>query len=564
MSGAVVFEGWQLSGARVITPHVNQSTGIEGNALVLELSVSPEHQVPNQVTVDVFWRHTTVPVRLVVPFPSKGTRAFDGDGREISPNSQIVLKQLLGARLSVVAGAVSKKVRLKLQTNSGGASRKHFLQTLPTAICLNVRLSDFFTDIEHLLSLSDSPDSTVKLTLKVGDEDSFTLNVARYATTIERDGANVLIETAGLLVNTANGLPEDLPVLALRLEDTSAEPIILKNCDEIRAEKSSWTFSPEIREPGTWLVYPGADAKIPFRPTLWAIPGELNIDSELARAINLPDQDERSAALDNLVGKMAEDFAHPGWEEAIRLADWVGHLPLTTLDIWRRFSHSAEAMTALALRYCKLPGGFVSRFDQEVPFAWEVIPFAAWKKAIGLSKEYCRQIFGEDLGKTIFENHIRTRISDLTARHGALSFLLGIAMTEFFPETRQEVQMLRFIGSTARQNLFAGENSHLMNLRRIHADDIWEEGLEEILKQARINPAISRFLHSDRLGYPDAVINAPLLLAAEVITGDSAAWLQEPEKIHLLRTFRAFDSDWFDEAFNLTVARCLAEGLLDN
>ena len=31
----------------------------------------------------------------------------------------------------------------------------------------------------------------------------------------------------------------------------------------------------------------------------------------------------------------------------------------------------------------------------------------------------------------------------------------------------------------------------------------------------------------------------------------------------MLRACRSFDPDWFAEAFNLTIARCLADGLLD-
>jgi hypothetical protein len=32
--------------------------------------------------------------------------------------------------------------------------------------------------------------------------------------------------------------------------------------------------------------------------------------------------------------------------------------------------------------------------------------------------------------------------------------------------------------------------------------------------------------------------------------------------IHDLRTHIAFDQDWFTEAYNLTIARCLSTGLL--
>ncbi|HEX9963054.1 MAG TPA: STY4851/ECs_5259 family protein, partial [Pyrinomonadaceae bacterium] len=309
----------------------------------------------------------------------------------------------------------------------------------------------------------------------------------------------------------------------------------------------------------------GADSKVAFRPTLWTVPGEVSCNSELASAINCADRHKRNDALKQLIKNLAEDYAHPCWEEITRLAELIGHLPLTTLDLWRRFTRSASGMAALAFRYGKLPNGFVSRFENELPFAWEAIPFAVWKKAVRQSFEYCCALFGEELGKTIFEAHAQRRINILTARHGGLSFLLGIASMEFFPETQQQALPLRSFGEDlACSQLFVGENSHLMNLRRIHADDEWAADLDNLLEKKWANPKLSRFFYSENLGFQNAVINAPLLLAAEAATGGSTSWLKDPAKIHLLRTFRSFDPEWFDEAYNWTVVRCLANGLLED
>ena len=151
----------------------------------------------------------------------------------------------------------------------------------------------------------------------------------------------------------------------------------------------------------------------------------------------------------------------------------------------------------------------------------------------------------------------------MSANHGGLSFLLGIASMEFFPNKKAEAQPLRFFGEGARQLLFVGGNSYLMNLRRIHAEEEWIEDTENILGERWTNPRISAFLHDENFRHQNYVINAPLLLAAEAAIGSSSVWLKDPLKIHLLRSFRAFDPDWFDEAYNWTIVRCLADGLLD-
>lgn len=300
LSGAVIFDGWQASNAVVITPNVNFSQNLEGNLLILKLSVSPEHRAPDRVTVELYWRHTSTPVRLTVPFPSMGTRAFDGFGDEIADDAMLALNQLLGVRLSVLGGERTKKITLKLQTENGDLNRKYVLQTLPGAVSLEVRLTDYLTDLEHLLSLNDSPDAKIKITLKIGGEKSFTLNIARYSTIIERDGAYVLIkarvETTGEQAQT-----DELKVLGVRLEDSQEEPSVLQLDGEALEGECKWWFAPESREPGAWLIYPHEAAKINFRPTLWAISGEFIPNSELARAFNFADQEERNNALDQLI-----------------------------------------------------------------------------------------------------------------------------------------------------------------------------------------------------------------------------------------------------------------------
>lgn len=564
LSGAVIFDGWQAANAVVVTPNVNFSRQLEGNSLILKLSVSPEHRAPDRVTVELYWRHTSTAVRLVVPFPSIGTRAFDGRGNEIMNDAMLALNQLLGVRLSVLGGDRTKKITLKLQSQAGALSRKYNLQALPGAISLEVRLTDYLTDFDHLLSLDDSPDARVKASLIIGGEESFTLNIARYAAVIERDENFVLIKKED---DVESGFlhADELKVLALRLEYTSDEPEPLQPDSEISEGMSKWHFSPEARAPGAWLIYPASTAKLNFRPTLWFVPGEFEPGSELARAVNIADQLERKQALKRLVAKMAEDFAHPSWQEVSRLAELIGHLPLATLDLWRRFARSAQGMAALAFRCGKLPAGFVSRFEKELPFAWEAIPFTVWKKAIKQSYEYCQQILPPEMAKNIFIDTTQTRINILAANHGGLSYLLGIAAMEFFPETRREAQALRLCGEDlARNQLFLGENSRLMNLRRIHGEEEWAADSDGLLEKRWSDSKISRYRHVENYGFQNAVIGAPLLLAAEAAAGKSSPWLKDPAKIHLLRTFRAFDPEWFDEAYNWTIVRCLADGLLDD
>lgn len=561
LSGTIIFDGWHLSRVIVTSAEVNSKQTIEGDKLVLDVSVLPECRTPDQLRVELFWEHNSTSVKLTLPFPSSGTRGFDKNGNELEDGSLLALNQILGVRLSVLDGGNARNIKLKIQTNKGGLSRRHFLKPLPGAISLEVRLSDYLTDFEHLLTLNDSPDSKVKVSLLINYNESFTLNIARYSTVIERADDSILIPTEKL--RESNTHTEELSVLAVRLEDPDEEPIALEYKGDSAEGNSKWFFSPETRLPGAWLIYPSAESEFVFRPTLWTVQGEISEDSELAKATNIVNEFDRQKAFDNLILELAEDFSHPDWEGVTRLAELVGHLPLTTLYLWRRFAHSAAGMAALAFRYGKLPKGFVTRFEQELPFSWEIVPFNIWRTTFNKSFKYCKKILGNDSGKTIFDAHCQRRIENLTARHGGLSFMLGIASVELFPEKQRDTDALRRSGEDAVNRLFVDEHSHLMNLRIIHADDVWVTDSEKLLEHKWGDPNRSRYFHTEDLWIQNQVINMPPLLATEAALGCSASWLKNPAKIHLLRTFRAFDPEWFDEAFNWTIVRCLADGLLD-
>ena len=51
----------------------------------------------------------------------------------------------------------------------------------------------------------------------------------------------------------------------------------------------------------------------------------------------------------------------------------------------------------------------------------------------------------------------------------------------------------------------------------------------------------------------------PVVAAIAAVLDQSNKFFPTPESIHQLRTAKAFDPQWFDEAYNLTIARYLVE-----
>ena len=560
-SGNIQLDKWAVTAVRVITDGVRHESRRASDAWILSLSVAPGARTPERIEIEVFWRQTMTPVRVTLPFPGRGARAFDASGTELRSGSLLAADQLAGVRMLILDGGSNAHMTLEIKSSHCDHLRKHKLCALPGAVSVEVRLQDYATDVQHLLSTDDSPDARVRIELRIGGSDPYRLDVARYAAKLVKNNSEIGLDDGGSAMLTPEEI-SSLPVMALRLERPGDEAIRLTPCTSEGVPTGSWAFAPETREPGCWLIYPGPDAQLRFRPTLWTIAGEVLSDSPLAHAIGIADQSERESALDAVIDMIAADFLKPCWIEVERLAGQIGHLPLATLDIWRRFARSAKGMAALAIRFGTLPSGFLDRFDQELPFAWEAVPFEAWTQAMECLQSQCIGSFGEDAGAYIFQTHLDSRIKDTAAVHGALDYLLGIASADHIAEARQQLPALNYVGGRAGQVLFEGENSRIMRLRQMHAEDEWPTGFNTILVQARKQAEVARFLCPEDLGYPDGVINVPLLLAAQVGTNQTDRWFADPGVIHVLRAHRAFDPEWFDEAYNLTIARCLAAGLL--
>ena len=553
-SGTIRLEGWQASKAEVLTPDLQQTLSRNERGLNLDLVLRSGARTPEKVELEVAWPQAAA--RLTVPFPARGVRAFDGDGRELAPNDLLAAHRLTGVRLHVLAGEHDVDLAFSL----GKYKRVHKLRPTPGALSLEIRLQDYAADIQQLLSSDDTPDAQVGVTVRTGGADGFQLRLARYAAKLDKNSAEISLDQVAMLTTEAIAA---LPVLALRLERPGDEAICLKPKASQGVATGVWAFSPFInREPGSWLIFPGKEAVLPFRPTLWTVAGAVDTSSPLARAIGLADQAAREEALDRVIQEMAGDFLEPCWLELDRLAAQIGHLPLTTLDVWRRLARSPQGMAAMALRLATLPVGFLDRFDQELPFAWEAVPTSAWRRAMGCLDRQCRDSFGEKDGAAVFASHLDARIKDLSASHAALDYLLGVVSAPFLPASGPQAAALAVIGKeSAQQQLFAGADSLSMKLRQRHANEQWPVDFNPILSRARRQANVAGMLHPEALDYRDGALNMPLLLAGQAATNQTSGWFAHPENIHVLRTHRSFDPEWFDEAYNLTIARCLADGL---
>lgn len=563
--GSVRFSSWGISTVRVVEPlSLQQKCATEGEITSLSVAVGGGHRTPEWMTVELLWPHTTSTARIRLPVPASGVRVFDGDGKELQSGHKIAVDDFAGVRIVLNRSSTpSEKRMLTIEAVSSHLCRQFPLRTLPGVLSADIALIDYETDIQHLLSLNDSPDAAVTLSVSSSREaNMFTLKITRYAAMIDKEqGTDQLaIDAHRFDLDQLNGLQ----VLAARLEHPADEPIELKPVLSEGVHTGRWEFAPEKREPGTWLIYPSTDTRISLRPVVWPI---LNLneglkhyssDDDLIEAIAIPRQHERENHIVTVIEAMADNFQHNAWQTVEQLANQFGHLPLATLDLWRMFTRSSCGMAALVFRLGTLPNNFYRRFERELPFAWETVSLRARKQAMDRLQKQCGNY--PDASNIIFKDRLEKRLSALRSDSGALSYLPGIAAGDFDEKEKRELGLLKeHVASHAKKELCDGENSKLMILRRNHADEEWPSGFEEILHQARNNPEVEKFLVADQNEYRNGVINMPVVAAIAAVRDQSNEFFPTPKSIHQLRTAKAFDRQWFDDAYNLTIARYLVE-----
>jgi hypothetical protein len=409
-----------------------------------------------------------------------------------------------------------------------------------------------------MLATADALDAFVSVELDNGNSQPACLRVARYSSelTKSKDTCTVSIPHETLI----DLAPDDISKLAaeaMRLDASSEEPLRLSP-DENDPTLGAWRFPDERMDAGPWLIYPAKGSPVLFRPMLWTIESQdrtacERVDIGLSSIANIADPHTRFESLQAAIAELAADFDHPDWGTVEQLADQLYHLPLCTLDLWRAFSRSPEGLAALALRTGGLPTSFLERFSTEMPCVWETIPLRTWVAEMKAFVVYCKM-------NPLLSSTIGSRIEAIASLHPSLRALLEVTQTLCTGCPTDSVRFAQLGQMDFSKLLFAGDNSPLQNLLRDRAEAAWPVDLKDEILRARATP-LGRFLQPVDLWFREVVVNLPILLAAGIVTDQASDWL-EADKLRALRKYQDFCPEWFADAFDLTVARCISERVI--
>lgn len=565
--GQLRFVNWGLLSAQMRTADVALRAVHDGNELVVHVEYSGERP-PEWCELELLWRGNPNTALVRLPFPARGVRAFDANGSQVSDEAAIAVGQMVGVRL---VGFLGREYRAELTLRLHGGAGAAPATLITRQITPNqgesrveVRLIDYAHDIQRMLGSADALDASVSVRLQFGNGQGNTLRITRYACPLERlaDNSAVTLRQPDVAQLTIDDL-ESIPARALRLDAPGEEPLVLEPLRSENVPTGAWYFPADEVAPGPWLIYPGATSKIVFRPLLWAIQASSSSQGRLNEALGVSSEAPRHDALDAVITELADNYCLPDWQQVEQLATQLGHLPLSTLDLWRRVARSSDGIVAMSIRVGALQVSFVQRFSTELPFMWETVPLSCWVKGVQRLRDQCAEWYGAESANTVFTAHLDRRIQDIASANPALRVLLEVARTIVTGVVTPDVALARrsVMDSHWRGLLFDGGESCLQILLRSNADAQWPGGLAAEVERTR-RGAFADYLCPTSYGFHDAVINIPIVLAVCAVTEEAIAWAQEESAIQILRTMQSFDPEWFAEAYDLTVARCLAKNAI--
>ena len=554
-SGTLQFNDWRLSAVVSETEDISVETYVNGDSLSAGVEYKGPGMPPEHFEISVFWRGNPNRARIRLPFPAFGAHCFDPQGQRLADGRILSTDSLFGFRMiAFLKNSESARLRFSLCARGRESEVATIRLVSPQdGSRIEVRLVDHLPRINRMLANVDDIDAFVRIELQSGSTAPVSLKIARYSCGLGRDQSSnrVFVELGSENLDLESLASSTVEIV--RLDDPGEEPRRL-NPIESQGLTVGWEFPTDELEPGPWLIIPGRESPVHFRPLLWTITDERDgvySDSELKRALITSDPQERAERLAQAVHYLSTHFDANDWRIVETTAAQLVHLPLCALDLWREFAKSNWGLASIALRAHRFPAGFLERFSSEMPSVWENIPLPIWTDVMRAFEEF-------ECCQSVSRSTIQSRVEEIGSVFPSLRVLLEVGTTIATGNATRDVGFVLQSRIDLSSQLFHGSESPYQTLLRDGAEVDWPTELEPYIEMARRGPLV-RFLRAPE--YPthrDSVVNLPILLAASAVTGNHVR-ADIRGHIRTIRRYQDFCPEWFTNAFDLTVARCIAE-----
>jgi len=332
---------------------------------------------PANFTLEISSDSSIEPVQLRLPYPYQGARLIGRDEKP-SSNRELILDELLGMRIALSSGLTQGQdfhLQLELISQAKPNPKRHYvIHVGQTPLLLN--LFSYQSDMLQMLGAVNEQDAYIQLTLET-EQRLLRLNVRRYNGRIQWEGRTMFSITA----IASTGILSDAKVEAMLLPDPKRAPVQVSERTSEGVGTGWFVPANAMQNDGPWLLYPGKDSAVQFRPQLY-IPSTTIADSSgdvhsLHRATQLFHPQHAPRVIDEQIAIMASDFNHSGWQYLADIKKNFSHLPLSSFESWLSLSRNPSALAAAVFRL-EMDEAFCGRIRDELAVIWECLPLPLW------------------------------------------------------------------------------------------------------------------------------------------------------------------------------------------
>lgn len=595
----VTLHGWGFSDIAIDASELVQgrvSSSTHGQVIRLDTHGTP----PKDVHMFLRWAKSPQELRVSLPVPVSGGRAFDSEGKALASGNVVSLRHASGVRILIFDQNPNQpkkyEVELELQGDSGLKRSGAAISNRGIPIIkgfAELRVLDLYNEIRTLLGLTNELDASVKLTLKVGGKPDFFMSISRYDAALKRTIMGVSLADDDMKQFGIEQLAK-CEVLARPILDPEAESTLLPSIKSEGAPSGVWSTEGLSLASAPWLLFPANSSSIEFRPLCInggcdtaesngeCVPPALQRVCSLGSAIKLRDAERRLEAIEAALNSMAENFEHDSWRLLDHLWSSFGALPLCSIDTFKVLATVPEVVVAMLVR-SERPGGqlseHVARLKHELGLALELVGITYWRRTVSRFKDYWTAKVGEDVASVSFPLIVRERLVGIAEAFPALALTMHWLRFEFLNEPSDELlKMQRGLEkdpSIHLEWLWNGSDClHQRLLLRVHAEDTdWPEprffkaralrALVQEIQKSIGSPSqdfqnlLEKFFWSRSDDFKLSVTNIPVLCAIWSALDLPLDWWRDPSNRLALQRIRAFDPPWFQSAYRHGFAACI-------
>lgn len=556
--GYVHLKGWQIAEARLIPGQsdISLKSSRYGEDLTLDLELAPGALPPEYTELELHWAGCTQPARIRFPFPQKGARIFDAEGKHIEKGNNLCVSRLHGLRLFYFGlGFNSAKIRLSL---SGDKNKRIDYPLDARENVQSIRLVDLKESLLEMLALESGIDARVRLEVFSSEERLSWWDFSRYDEQLAHGENEVVLDIE------ENSASSSRAIKALLLSQPELGSRDLPRVDIEGDGKQRWSTLP-LNEQGPWLIFDSSEGSA-MRPLLRFVQdGQPPQDMDRLQQAICADETIRAMAFRDSIAFMERDPMAKEWNTLISLLSQLHTLPLSTLEVWKELIRSPFAMAILALHPNLSFKEITSRASSELPFLWSLVTRKDWSNASKHILSVYNKMFGnlQDEGKMatmMWEDQMKRRLDAISSYCPAVWAMLHISIP--LPENKNNLLAVKnyYNLATTRNHLYIDDNSPLQEVMRRHADDEWPTYFLKDVKRQLGDNEIRKFI--PRLSeWQYSVIGLPVLLTLQNYTSQSILFSRDynADLIFQIRRHLSFSLEWFEQAAQLIAFCCFSE-----